>query len=888
MHVVLLSAHAPTIELLRKELSHRGHTLEVPDPDAPRLARDLFRRDLLVLDAALPDAQPLLAALRELGSRRAPQVVLLTDRPCPPLTREELSSLDDLWVRPLDPVELGHRVALLCRRRPAEPSALDRVEPVFRALAHLIPHGAAFLFDRELRFRCVDGPALADFGFWPESMEGKRLEEVMHQEAAALLRPIYEDALAGREGLLDLPAGPTTFLVLSAPVRDPDGQVAGGMVFTQEARSPGGALAALRKSVLDHLPDAILFVNSRGTILEANARVSDLFGQAPEELVGRSVEALLPARLRELHTAYRAQYEAHPRDRAMGSGLDLTALTRDGQEVPVDVALSRTTLAGATVTVAAIRDATERRFVEDLRRRSEAAMTALFDAVPECVRILDPLGRVARINAAGLALLGGADGTKIVGQPALPFVAPDHRARFLRHLQRVLDGQRETFEFEVLTARGERRTVESHATPFREYFEDGRTAYLAVSRDVTEARALRARVVLSDRMASVGVVAAGVAHEVNTPLAVVTGNVSLALEELVETRRSLRTGGEAEGPGPVDLTRLHAHLENATQALWDARLGADRVRSIVRDLKMLSRGDEDRRGAVDLNAALASSITMAWNEIRHRARLVKDLGRVPPVLGSEARLGQVIVNLLVNAAHAIPEGNPEGNVIRVATRAPSPEEVVLEVTDTGSGISAENLPRVFDAFFTTKEQGAGTGLGLSITHGIVTGLGGSISVESEVGRGTTFRVRLPAAREGDEEVARHPTPAEAPAQRARILAIDDDEMIGTLIRRCVGRQHDVLVLTTCREALDRLHAGERFDLILCDLMLPEMSGMQFYEELGRRFPGTQEQVIFLTGGAFTPRARAFLDATPNQRLEKPFDPQQLVALVRERMRRSSS
>ncbi|MCE9670196.1 ATP-binding protein [Myxococcus stipitatus] len=254
----------------------------------------------------------------------------------------------------------------------------------------------------------------------------------------------------------------------------------------------------------------------------------------------------------------------------------------------------------------------------------------------------------------------------------------------------------------------------------------GRRLLGGVSLDITDRKAMQAQLVVSDRLAAVGTLAAGVAHEINNPLAFVLSNLSFLAVELKNVARELPEGRTSE----------------MEEVLREAVDGAHRVRQIVRDLRTFSRGDEDVATAVNLQAVLESAITMARGELKMRAQVVRDYRDVPPVEGSEGRFGQVFLNLLINAAHAIPEGRPEHNEVRVTLR-PAGERVVVEVRDTGVGMTPEVRARIFDPFFTTKPVGVGTGLGLSICHGIVTGFGGEISVESEPGRGSTFRVSLP-------------------------------------------------------------------------------------------------------------------------------------------------
>ena len=304
----------------------------------------------------------------------------------------------------------------------------------------------------------------------------------------------------------------------------------------------------------------------------------------------------------------------------------------------------------------------------------------------------------------------------------------------------------------------------------------------------------------------------------------------------------------------------------------------------MRDLKVFGRGNEDARGPVVLRRVLDSSINIAWNEIRHRARLVKDFGDVPLIEGNESRLGQVFLNLLLNAAQAIPEGEAERNEIRVSTATDGDGRVIIEVRDTGAGIAPEILSRIFEPFFTTKPDGVGTGLGLWICRGILSDLGGTIAVESRLGHGSTFRVTLPPAAVEDVSGSTEGRGPDGEHQGERVLIIDDEPLILGALRRAFAGDYRITCISDARQALSRLASGERYDVVLCDLMMPEMSGMDVYAELARVAPDQVERMIFLTGGAFTARARDFLDQVPNARIEKPIDFQNLRALMKNLLR----
>jgi ligand-binding sensor domain-containing protein/signal transduction histidine kinase/CheY-like chemotaxis protein len=383
-----------------------------------------------------------------------------------------------------------------------------------------------------------------------------------------------------------------------------------------------------------------------------------------------------------------------------------------------------------------------------------------------------------------------------------------------------------------------------------------------------ELQAARERLAHAEKMAAVGTLAAGVGHEINNPLAFIISNLHYVVDEV---REAATRQGSNQRWAEVD------------QALCEALQGADRVRRIVQDLKAFSRSQPrpEHPQRVDVHAVLDLALSIAGAELRHRARVVKDYGKPPAVLGDETRLGQVFLNLLVNAAQAIPEGPAHSHEIRITTRQDELGQAAVAVSDTGSGIPPEVLPRIFEPFYTTKPVGVGTGLGLSICHSYIQSMGGDIHVRSELGRGTTFEVVLPSAPEASPAVrALRPLRTSSPAPRARLMVIDDEPLVTASLLRTLASEHEVEAFTSARQALERLRTGDRYSLILCDLMMPEMTGMELYETLAREAPGLAERMVFLTGGAFTEAGRAFLDTTHLPWLEKPFEPDSLRARIR--------
>jgi CheY-like chemotaxis protein/anti-sigma regulatory factor (Ser/Thr protein kinase) len=294
----------------------------------------------------------------------------------------------------------------------------------------------------------------------------------------------------------------------------------------------------------------------------------------------------------------------------------------------------------------------------------------------------------------------------------------------------------------------------------------------------------------------------------------------------------------------------------------------------VRDLQTLTRVSDEGEVPVDVNQVLSRCFEIASHQLRFRARLVRDLQPVPPIRASEHRIGQLFLNLIVYAAQAIPEGAADSNEIRVSTSVHGDGRVCIEISDTGTGIPQELIGRIFDPFFTTKPVGEGSGIGLSICRSIVASIGGEITVESNKGRGTLFRVLVPPGTEQVTRTLMPPMPREL-ASRLRVLVIDDEPLIGSVIKSLLAG-HTVVAEVAAPKALERLQRGETYDWILCDLMMPEMTGMDLYESLQ---PEIRERVIFISGGAFTDRARDFLQRVPNRRLFKPFNVETLVAAL---------
>jgi PAS domain S-box-containing protein len=502
-----------------------------------------------------------------------------------------------------------------------------------------------------------------------------------------------------------------------------------------------------------------------------------------------------------------------------------------------------------------------------------ALLRTVVDKIPAMIAYWDK-NQVCRYANRAYERWFGVRPEAVVGRSMLELLGSLYPLN-LPHIERALRGEEQEFEREIPDpVGGPPRYSQAHYIP---HVVGGEVqGFCVLVADIT--RRKRAEEALQsaqrelgarERLAAMATLATGIAHEINNPLAAVLGNVELALGML--------------GEGSLDLTELEDMLR-------DARAAADRIREIVRRMKLLARGDAVQRERVNVAECVEQSLALAANTWRYRARLIRDLAPDLYVDASAAQLSQVFVNLLVNAAHSLPEDAPRQNEICVTARREG-DQVLIEVADNGEGIPEAVQFRIFEPFFSTKNTTDGIGLGLSISHSVIDGLGGKISVVSRQGSGSTFRILLPAAPALASRAERPPgrdqrQPSVLPssAARPRVLVVDDEVVLTGLLARALGRDGcDVTTVMNGGAALSALE-GARFDLVLCDLMMPEMSGQEVYREATRKWPQLARRFAFMTGGAFTPRGRQFLSSVPAPILEKPFGIDDLLRFVHARLR----
>jgi len=529
--------------------------------------------------------------------------------------------------------------------------------------------------------------------------------------------------------------------------------------------------------------------------------------------------------------------------------LETLIQTKDGRRIPIQAALCHGTLEGKRLTVAFVHDLSERNRIQQALASSEARFRSYAEAAPDAITVIAD-GEFAYANPATARILGFDDVDELLARPlSRLLVDPHEQAEMADRMALVARGAHlgpKEYRARRKDDTGIDVEISSIATDF-----EGRPAILAIARDISERKRMQAEVQRADRMATIGTLVAGVAHEINNPLTFV----------LLQLRRL-----EARLPAMIADAGARQEVE---AMIADGRIGAERIAVIVRDLLAFVRDPGGRRGPADVLAAIRNAIKMSGPAVHGRARVVERCeDGVPLADGNEAQLAQVFVNLLVNAAQAFEHGSLDRNEIAVSVRA-GDDGVVVEVDDNGPGIPAADLERVFDPYFTTKPAGAGTGLGLAISRSIVDALGGEIRAQARPGGGTRIRVTL---RAWTEAAAPPPTAVERavvelPSRRGRILVIDDEPLLVRALGGWLGDRHDVVIHERSPRALEALLADGRFDVILCDVVMPELDGVELYRQLCASRPEYMSRFAFMTAGAPPPGSEDWNVPI----LRKPFD-----------------
>jgi signal transduction histidine kinase len=491
------------------------------------------------------------------------------------------------------------------------------------------------------------------------------------------------------------------------------------------------------------------------------------------------------------------------------------------------------------------------------RPQAESSLRFAVDHFPIAIWATDRHGVVTMSEGAGLSSLGVSSG-QLVGQSLFDLYA--RHPTIPGFLQRALAG--ESFWYNVQVGEA---AFDTWLAPVRDAAGEI-VGLIGLSNDVSEVRKLQAQAIQNDRVVALGTLAASVAHEINNPLTYILGHLVILKESLDGLDRIARGLAEpARGELQDVVHRMRASLDPISA-------GTERVASITRELRTFSK-PATGTAVIDVQSAVTSVLKLLGKELESHASLEVNLKKTLPIHGDTSRLVQVILNLVVNAMQALPAERKEANQIWVNTWEDK-DMVVIEVADNGPGVPVQDRERIFEPFQTTRDIGHATGLGLFVSRNIVNAWAGWVTVDERPGGGARFRVSLPAAREAGspEGLASTLRSAESSA-RAHVLIIDDEPMVASVLRaQLEGAGYRVTLITEAEQALERLTSGKsRFDLVYCDLMMKGLSGMDLAAELALRAPSQLEHVVFMTGGAFTQRARDFRSVHPDRCVDKPFD-----------------
>lgn len=582
----------------------------------------------------------------------------------------------------------------------------------------------------------------------------------------------YEIAIAGTDGAI------RQVIATKAPMHDRNGKV-NGLVGTYTDITERKLIeSALRESeekfrtISDSAQDAIIMIDNVGRVTFWNLAAEKIFGFSRDEIIGQYLhECIAPPAMADKFRVAFPSFRESGSGELIGKTLEVPAIRKDGCEIPIEVSLSAVLLGGEWCAIALARDITARKEAQEAIVTSQAAMEAkhaelslifnwvesakleweqTLDSLKDIIILADADHSIRRCNRMLLEITGRGyeslvqkDWREVFSDSGFNFVTFDGKTGellhtkshhlFDLHIYEIPDSKDETIQGLVISM--------NDVTEIKLMTRELEKAY-------AELQSTQTWVVQQEKMASIGQMAAGVAHEINNPMGFITSNLNTMNKYMDRFREYQRALGEhlasCQSETKTSLEEMRRRLkidfilEDTGSLVSESLEGAERVRKIVQDLKSFSRVDEADEKFADINQSLESTINIAWNEIKYVATLNKDFGDVPQIKCYPQQLNQVFMNLLVNAAHAI---SGQGEItVRSWSDA---DNVFVSVSDTGSGIPEEIQQRIFEPFFTTKETGKGTGLGLSISYDIIRKHGGDIMLESTVGQGTTFTVRLP-------------------------------------------------------------------------------------------------------------------------------------------------
>ncbi|HEX5178701.1 MAG TPA: PAS domain S-box protein [Gemmatimonadaceae bacterium] len=707
---------------------------------------------------------------------------------------------------------------------------------------------AILITDPERRIAFANSAAHQLFGYPRDALIGMRVADTLPPEMRESVSAFEAAALGGTpqryETVVLRSTGELrTVSVSTSPLREGNqvtGVVASLRDVTDErrARDAVARSEARYRNLVETATDAIFTMDADGSFTSVNRAACEIAGYAREELLGRRARWLLdPDEFADVDRHFQHALDGRARR------YECHLYRKDGDRRLLS--MTNTPIFQGTTAIGVLgiaRDITADREREEALLRSEARYEHLVETAPDAIFTLDVDGRFTSVNRSfertcgrpRAELLGVRFSTILEGRQA-----ESAEALF----QATLAGRRQRSELRYRDVDGTVRTGSIITAPV---LEDGRIAgVLGLVRDVTEEKLLSAQLLQREKLAAVGQLVSGVAHELNNPLAGI-----MAFAQLLENSTAV---------APDDRDAIETiHME------------AKRAAKIVSNLLLFARQRDPERASTDLNRVILDTLELRRYVLRtQQVEVVTELDPDLPLVWADSfQLQQVVLNLLTNAEHALRSVDGNRRITLTTRRVES--RVVASVTDTGDGIPHDALDHIFNPFFTTKAIGEGTGLGLSISDGIVRQHGGHITVKSTPGHGATFAIELPITTPPTGDGLATAEEALSRAAPRLLLIVDDESSIRRALTRYLEREgHTVDAVATGTEAL-QLVRDRRYDGILLDLRMPDQSGDEVYATLLERDPELAERVVFATGDVESDAAREFLQTAKRPYVSKPF------------------
>ena len=604
--------------------------------------------------------------------------------------------------------------------------------------------------------------------------------------------------------------------------------------------------------------DGLCVIDETMKVLLANQAVAKMFGfDSVEEMLEVNPFDFIPPEERErvLKTVTKDMFEND-----LKQVNEFRLVNKAGKEVWISAVGALIEYQGKLAGMASLRDITQHKMMENILKESEEKYRVLVESAGQAISVIQD--GVIKFGNPKLVEMTGYPMEELTSMSAAQFVHPDDRERVLDYRSRRLRGESapNVYHLRIINKKGEVKWLERNVNLIT---WQGKPAALVLDTDITERKQaeeerkqLEQKAQVTSRLASVGEMAAGVAHEINNPLTGIIGYAQLLMD-----REDV----------PFDIRRDLAAINE----------GAQRVASIVKRLLAFSRQVKPERRDVDINELIESTLALRAyhlrvNNIKVTIQLAPDL---PETMADPGQLQQVFLNLVVNAETEMKLARGKGKLLIKTEKVDN--TIRISFKDNGPGIAKKNLERIFDPFFTTREVGQGTGLGLSLCHGIVAEHKGKIYAESKLGKGATFIMELPVVTE-----AKQPKPAEPvveepeKAAKARILVVDDEQVSRDFVKRVLaGEGYEVETVDNAGDALKKIE-GKRYNLVLIDIKMPGMDGVELYRRIQKIARSLARRVVFITGDIMGAATEKFLSETKAAHIDKPFSAEQLSREVK--------